>query len=96
MQVAIFKLSHINDPKNNGWTRNQNEVVEPIWTTGDILPTIFADILDHQNIDETHYDELDLNDILDGTTITIMKKLTAMSIVMTNSMTETLLCQSCR
>ena len=71
-------------------------MVEPVWTTGDILPTIFADILDHQNIDETHYDELDLNDILDGTTITIMKKLTAMSIVITNSMTETLLCQSCR
>ena len=82
--------------KKSGWIRNHNEVVEPLWTTGDILPTIFADILDHQNIDETHYDELDLNDILDGTTITITKKLTAMSIVMTNSMTETLLCQSCR
>ena len=82
--------------KKSGWTRNHNEVVEPLWTTGDILPTIFADILDHQNVDETHYDELDLNDVLDGTMITITKKLTAMSIVMTNSMTETLSCQSCR
>ena len=37
-------------------------MLEPSWTMGDILPTNLADILEHQNVDETDDDELDLND----------------------------------
>ena len=68
MQVAIWKLSHIKDPdvpkpsEENVWTKNHNEVLEPLWTMGDILPTNLADILEHQNVDETDDDELDLSD----------------------------------
>ena len=68
MQVAIRKLSHIKDPdvpnpsEENGWTKNHDEVLEPSWTMGDILPTNLTDILEHQNVDETDDDELDLND----------------------------------
>ena len=91
MQVAIWKLSHIKDqdvPKpseENGWTKNHDKVLEPSWAIGDILPTNLADILEHQNVDETEDDELDLND---DTGITMTKKLTVMSIKMTNSMAE--------
>ena len=55
MQVAIWKVSHINDPKpsaKNVWTKNHNEV---------LLPTNLSDILEHQNVDETNDEELDLN-----------------------------------
>ena len=68
LQVAIWKLSHIKDPdvakpsEENVQTKNHSEVLEPLWTMGDILPTNLADILDHQNVDETDDDELDLND----------------------------------
>ena len=37
MQVAIWKLSHIKDPdvpkpsEENGWTKNHDEVLEPLW-----------------------------------------------------------------
>ena len=91
MQVAIWKLSHIKDPdvpkpsKGNGWTKNHDKVLEPSWTIGEILPTNLADILEHQNVDETEDDELDLND---DTGITMTKKLTVMSIKVTNSMAE--------
>ena len=91
MQVAIWKLSHIKDPdvpkpsEENGWTKNHDKVLEPSWAIGDILPTNLADILEHQNVDETEDDELDLND---DTGITMTKKLTVMSIKMTNSMAE--------
>ena len=37
-------------------------MLQPLWTTKDILPTNLTDILEHQNIDETDDDELDLND----------------------------------
>ena len=91
MQVAIWKLSHIKDPdvpkpsEENGWTKNHDKVLEPSWAIGDILPTNLADILEHQNVDETEDDELDLND---DTGITMTKKLTVMSIKVTNSMAE--------
>ena len=91
MQVAIWKLSHIKDPdvpkpsEENGWTKNHDKVLEPSWAIGDILPTNLADILKHQNVDETEDDELDLND---DTGITMTKKLTVMSIKVTNSMAE--------
>ena len=68
MQVAIWKLSPIKDPdvlktrEENGWTKIHDEVLEPLWTIGGILPTNLADILEHQNVDETDDDELDLND----------------------------------
>ena len=68
MQVAIWKLSHIKDPdvpkpsEENGWTKNHDEVLEPLWTMDDILPTNLADILGHQKVDKTDDDELDLND----------------------------------
>ena len=32
-------------------------MLEPLWTMGDTLPTNLADIMEHQNVDET-----DLND----------------------------------
>ena len=63
MQVAIWKLSHIKDPdfskpsEENGWTKNHTEMLEPLWAMGDTLPTNLADIMEHQNVDET-----DLND----------------------------------
>ena len=68
LQVALWKVSHIKDPnvpklsKKNGWTKNHVEGLEPLWTMGDILPTNLADILEHQNVDESDDDELDLND----------------------------------
>ena len=68
MQVAIWKLSPIKDPdvlkprEENGWTKIHDEVLEPLWTIGGKLPTNLADILEHQNVDETDDDELDLND----------------------------------
>ena len=68
MQVAIWKLSHISDPdvpkhsEENGWTKNHDEVLEPLWTTRGMLPTNLGDILEHQNVDETDDDELELND----------------------------------
>ena len=52
-------LPHINDqdvPKpreKDGRTKKHDEVLEPLWTT--------RDILDHQDADETNNDELDLN-----------------------------------
>ena len=67
MQVAIWKLSYINDPdvpepsEKNGWTKNHDEALEPLWATGDVLPTNLADILDHHNVDKTDDDELNLN-----------------------------------
>ena len=67
MQAAIWKLSHINNPdvpkpsEENGWTKNHDEVLEPLWTSEDILPTNLADILEHENADENDDDELDLN-----------------------------------
>ena len=59
LHFGIWKLSHINDqdvPKpreKDGRTKKHDEVLEPLWTT--------RDILDHQNVDETKNDELDLN-----------------------------------
>ena len=63
MQVVIWKLSHIKDPdvskpnEENGWKKNHTEMLEPLWTMGDTLSTNLADIMEHQNVDET-----DLND----------------------------------
>ena len=68
MQVAIWKLHHINDPDvpdtsgKNGSSKSHDEVLQPLWKTGDLLPTNSADILEHQNTNETDKDELDFND----------------------------------
>ena len=42
--------------------KNHVEGLEPLWTMGDMLCTSLADILEHQNVDETDDDELYLND----------------------------------
>ena len=90
MQVAIWKLSHINDtdvPKpseENASTKNHNEVLQPLWTTGGLLLTNFTDILEHQHTNETDDDELiPETTIPDGAAINMTKKLTAMYTVMT-------------
>ena len=93
LQVAIWKLSHFNDPdvsktiKENGWATNHNEVLEPLRTMGDILPTNLVDILKHKNKDETDDDEQHSNDDTGWDSVTNTKKLTAISRVMRNSMT---------
>ena len=67
MQVVIWKLFHIKDPdvtkpsQENVYTKNHDEVLEPLWAMGDILPTNLTDILEHQNVDETDDDKVDLN-----------------------------------
>ena len=48
--------------EENGWTKNHDEVLEPLRTMGDILSTNLTDILEYQNVDESNDDELDLND----------------------------------
>ena len=94
LQVAIWKLSYFNDPdvsktiKENGWATNHNVVLEPLRTMGDILPTNLVDILKHKNEDETDDDEQHSNDDTGWDSVTNRKKLTAMSRVMRNSMTE--------
>ena len=94
MQVAIWKLSHFNDPdisktiEENGWAKNHDEVLQPLRTMGDILPTNLADILKHKNEDETDDDEQDSNDDTGWDSVTNTKTLNVMASVMRNSMTE--------
>ena len=68
MQVAIWKRYHTNEPdvpkpsEENDCTKNQNEVLEPLWTTGDVLHTNLTDIVGRQNVDENDDDKLNLCD----------------------------------
>ena len=68
MQVAIWKRYHTNEPdvpkpsEENDCTKNQNVVLEPLWTTGDVLHTNLTDIVGHQNVDENDDDKLNLCD----------------------------------
>ena len=45
-----------NPSEQNGWTKNHDEMLEPLWTNVEILPTNLADILGHQNVDQTDDD----------------------------------------
>ena len=68
MQVAIWKRYHTNEPdvpkpsEENDCTKNQNVVLEPLWTTGDVLHTNLTDIVGRQNVDENDDDKLNLCD----------------------------------
>ena len=59
-QVTIWKQAHISKPvvplptEDNGWIL-VNEVIEPKWCDGDILPTNLADILDKAIETENEY-----------------------------------------
>ena len=59
-QVTIWKRAHIPKPvvplptEDNGWTL-VNEIIEPKWFDGDILPTGLADILDKAIETENEY-----------------------------------------
>ena len=58
--MAIWKRAHIPKPvvplptEDNGWTL-VNEVIEPKWCDGDILPTRLADLLDKAIETENEY-----------------------------------------
>ena len=64
----MYYKFNINDPdvsktsEENGCAKSRDEVLKPLWTTGDILPTNLVGILEHQNVDEIDDDELDLSD----------------------------------
>ena len=68
MQVAIWKRYHTNEPdvpkpsEENDCTKNQNEVLEPLWTTGDVLHTNLTDIVGRKNVGENDDDKLNLCD----------------------------------
>ena len=68
MQVAIWKRYHTNEPdvpkpsEENDCTKNQNEVLEPLWTTGDVLHTNLTDIVGRENVGENDDDKLNLCD----------------------------------
>ena len=68
MQVVIWKRYHTNEPdvpkpsEENDCTKNQNEVLEPLWTTGDVLHTNLTDIVGRQNVGENDDDKLNLCD----------------------------------
>lgn len=74
-RLANYKRSHLaivwrpkpNDP-GQGWRKTENDVLEPLWSTGPILPISLIDILEetsrendeeHDNdVEEIDYDEL--------------------------------------
>ena len=66
-RVASYKRAHIpifEKPKpndeNQGWAINETGILEPLWTTGSILPQSLIDLLAATNVDEPDDEEVEM------------------------------------
>ena len=62
--VALFKRAHVSileKPEpfevGQGWTKTEEGTLEPIWSSGPILPASLVDLLDSTNPDEEQSDD---------------------------------------
>ena len=77
-RVAFYKKADIQivekpNPTDDGqgWCMNERGVIEPVWSSGPILPISLVDLLDKnqvnsQNIDDDSEEEIDIDDFLDS------------------------------
>ena len=63
-KVSCYKKAHISifeHPKpydeDQGWVRREKNIIEPLWTKGNILPQSAIDLLDTDNKDEEDTDD---------------------------------------
>lgn len=63
-RVALFKRAHVSileKPEpfevGQGWTKTEEGTLEPIWSSGPILPASLVDLLDSTNPDEEQSDD---------------------------------------
>ena len=66
---AIFWCPKPYDP-DQGWEKNEEGILEPVWTCGSVLPPLLVDLLvqavdeEVENNDEEEEQEIDYDDIL--------------------------------
>ena len=57
--IPIFEKRKPND-EHQGWSINEAGILEPVWTTGSILPQSLIDLLDATNDDESDEEEIEM------------------------------------
>ena len=65
----VFSCPKPYDP-GQGWEKNETGILEPVWSSGPILPTSLIDLLqktveDMEDQDEEHEQEIDYDELLD-------------------------------
>ena len=68
-RVACYKRAHepiVERPKpydrEQGWARNVNGTIEPVWSSGPILPTSLVDLLESGDVQVDNEDDVDDED----------------------------------
>lgn len=66
-RLACYKRANVpmfNKPKpddeNQGWCRNETGMLEPLWTTGSILPQSLVDLVDGTNDDDDDEEDVEM------------------------------------
>ena len=57
--VPILEKPKPND-ENQGWSINENGILEPVWTTGSIMPQSLINLLDATNDEESNDEEMEM------------------------------------
>ena len=68
-QTVCYKKAHVPifskpnpDDNDQGWKKNDNGFLEPIWSNGNILPPSLIDLLEKGVSDNEESDEEDIDD----------------------------------